>query len=347
MRALLTGALLFCGVTLSLGEAAARAPGNGSGRLTRSEREAKAAKKKAARKKASEKKAAKKKATALVKLGVVKLREGDYVAALELFTSAHKIYPSPKIQFNIGQTYKELGRYLEAIGAYETFLRDAPADYSEALRNLARDNVRDLFRKIAVLQVKVSVRGARISIDGRPRGVSPLKEPLRLMPGAHSMVIKKEGYVTAVVDLRLGPGRRVIRTVTLHKPRPKVVQVIWKTLRKPKKGLNVIWTGIALTAAAGVVAAVTGGLALVEDKRANDLDLPLADRRAAATRGKRYQVATDAMLLGAGVVAVSTLIWYLAYVRPSGGTERVRVGPRARAVVPHLAPGGGGLTVRF
>lgn len=323
----MTGVLLVCGATLSLPEAAARAPGPGPARLARL--------------------GLKSKATALVKLGVVKLREGDYVAALELFTSAFKIYPSPKIQFNIGQTYKELGRYLDAIGAYETFLRDAPADYSEALRNLARDNIRELFRKIVILEVKVSVKGARISVDGRPRGVSPLKEPLRLMPGAHSMVVKKEGYVTAVVDLQLGAGKRVTRTVTLHKPRPKVVQVIWKTLRKPKKGLPVLWTGVALTGAAALGAAITGGLALMEVKRMNDLDLPLAERRAAAAQGKRYQLATDGLLLGAGVVALSTLIWYLVYVRPSGGTERVRVGPRARAVVPHIAPGSGGLTIRF
>jgi hypothetical protein len=321
--------LVLCGTFLVVPEAVAQRSRPGRARLSRAQRKARS------------------KALVLVRLGVTKLREGDYVAALELFSKAFRIYPSAKIQFNIGQTYKELGRYLDAIGAYEAYLRDTPTDTSEVLRNLARDNIRELFRKIAILRVRVSVEGARISIDGRPRGISPLTRPLRLMPGAHSMVVKKEGYVTAVVDLQLRAGKRVTRTVTLHKPRPKVVQVIWKAVRKPTKGLPVLWTGVAITGAAGLVAAITGGLALVEEKRKDDLVLPIADRRAAALRGKRYQIATDSLVVGAGVVAVSTLIWYLVVVRPSGGTERVRVGPTEVTLVPYLAPGGGGLALRF
>ncbi len=108
-----------------------------------------------------------------------------------------------------------------------------------------------------------------------------------------------------------------------------------------------LWTAVALVASAGVVAAVTGGMALVEDKRVHDLDLLLAERRAAAVRGQRYQVATDGLLLGASALAVSALIWYLVVVRPSGGIERVRVKPPKGAVVPFVSPGGGGVTIRF
>ncbi len=326
----LVSVLFFVSVPLVGSEAAARRRGK-SGRLSRAKRKAR------------------KKARVLVKKGVAKLREGDYVAALELFTDAFKIYPSPKIQFNIGQTYKELGRYLDAIGAYEKFLADTRADASTALRKLATDNIRELFRKIAIVRVKVSVEGAAISVDGRPRGISPLAKPLRLMPGAHSLVVKKEGFITAVVNLRLAPGNEMLRKVTLHRPRPKVVQVIWKTLRKPKKGLNVLWAGIAVTGATALAAAITGAMSLVEQQKFDDLDLPLAERRAAGDRGKRYQLATDGLLIGAAVVAVSTLIWYLTYVRPSGGTERVRVRPDEKAMSPrlHLAPGAGGLSFSF
>ncbi len=322
----LTGVLLVGGLTLSPPEAAARGFRAGRAGLTRAQRKAR------------------KKAVSVVKRGVRKLREGDYVAALELFSNAHKIYPSPKIQFNIGQTYKELGRYLDAMGAYEIFLRDAPASTSETLRKLARDNIRDLFRKIALLRVQVSVRGAQISIDGRRRGVSPLDKPLRLMPGAHSMVIKKRGYVTVVVDLQLGAGKRVLRKVTLRKPAPKVM---WRTIRKPIKGMGVLWTAVALVASAGLAAAITGGMALTKDKFVHDLDKSIAEREDAAALGKRYQAATDGLLVGIGVVAVSALIWYLLVIRPSGGLERIRVKPAAGAVVPYVAPGGGGLVIRF
>lgn len=322
--------ILACGVPLLGSEAAARERRPGQTRMTRAQRRAR--------------KKARKKARKLVKGGVVKLREGDYVAALELFSKAFRIYPSPKIQFNIGQTYKELGRYLDAIGAYERFLRDTPKDTAEVLKKLARDNIRELFRKIALLRVQVTVPDAQISVDGQPRGRSPLVKPLRLMPGLHSLVVKKEGFVTAAVDLRLLPGQRVTREVTLQRPRPQVV--IWKTIRKPKKGLPVLWTGLALTGAAALVVVITGTLALQQHNLANNEDLPLAKRFAAADLGKRYQLATDGLLIGAGVLAVATLVWYLAYVRPSGGTERVRMAPKT-SVIPHVGPGSAGLTLRF
>jgi tetratricopeptide (TPR) repeat protein len=285
----------------------------------------------------------------LVKQGVVKLREGDYVTALDLFSRAFKVFPSPKIQFNIGQTYKELGRYLDAIGAYEKFFKDAAQDTSPALKKLARDNIQDLLRKIAIVTIQVSVDGATVSVDGKARGVSPLGAPLRLMPGSHSVVVKLTGYETVVVNLKLEANARLTRRITLQKPRPKVVNIIYKTVRKPKKGLPLVWTGIALTCAAGITAAVLGGLALKEQKRMDDLSLPLAERRDAQELGRRYQLSTDGLLIGTAVVAVATLVWYLAYVRPSGGSERVRVTPRGKAatVVPRLTPGGGGLTIEF
>ncbi len=292
---------------------------------------------------------ARQKARKLVKKGVARLREGDYVAALDLFSRAFKIYPSPKIQFNIGQTYKELGRYLSAISAYERFIKDAPEDISFALRKLARDNIRELYRKIALLRLRISVHGARVSVDGRLRGISPMATPMRLMPGAHSIVVKKPGFVTVALDLRLLPGQRVTRLVTLHKPRPKVVRVIWSTRRKPKKGLPLLWTGVALTGAALLASAVTGAMALVEQSRFDDLDLPLDERMAAGERGRRYQRATDGLLIGAGVVAVATLVWYLVRVRPSGGVERVRQPSSARPgqVLLAPAPGGAGLVISF
>ncbi|MFH2009640.1 MAG: PEGA domain-containing protein [bacterium] len=279
---------------------------------------------------------------------MAKLREGDYVTALELFSRAFKIFPSPKIQFNIGQTYKELGRYLDAIGAYEKFLKDAAADTSAALKKLAQDNVQDLLRKIAIVTIQVSVEGATVSVDGNARGASPLGAPLRLMPGSHSVVVKLTGYVTVAVNLRLEANQRLTRRITLQKPRPKVVNIIYKTVYKPKKGLPLLWTGVALTCAAGVTAAVLGGLALQQQKRMDDLSLPLAERRDAQELGRRYQMSTDGLLIGTAVVAVATLVWYLAYVRPSGGSERVRVSPKGKesSVLPTLTPGGG-LTVEF
>ena len=285
-------------------------------------------------------------ARALVKQGVQKLRVGDYVEALALFTRAYGIFPSPKIQFNIGQTYKELGRYLDAITAYERFLEAAPKEMSAVVIKLARDNVRDLMRKIAVLTVRISVKGASITVDGQALGHAPLPKPIRLMPGPHSVVVKKDGYVPAVLSPQLAPNERRLLQVTLKRPpRPTVVRVIYRTVHKRRRGLALLWTGVALTGASSLVAAVLGGLALREQKHVDDLSLSLAVRRDAADRGKIFQRTTDGMLIGAGVIAAGALVWYLVVVRPSGGTRRVKVTETAWR--PLWSPRGAGLSIAF
>jgi hypothetical protein len=280
-------------------------------------------------------------AQALVKQGVRKLREGDYVVALDLFSRAYALYPSPKIQFNLGQTYTELGRYLDGLRAYETFLVRLPPRTSGAVQRLTRDRIAELMRRIAVLTLECAEPGAAVTVDGQAQGHTPLSAPLRLMPGPHSVVVRKEGYLPVVWNLQLEAGQRLTRRVRLERPRPKVVQVVWKTVRKPRKGLPLLWAGVAVTAAAALTAAITGGLALREQDFAKDVDKPWSERVAAADRGRALQRATDGLLIATGVLAAGALAWFLVVVRPSGGTERVRISAATRVTLtPALGPRG-------
>src|SRR5262249_29259382 len=68
--------------------------------------------------------AAKQRARALLLEGNTRLDEGLYVDALDKFQRAYDVYPSPKLHFNLAQTYHELGRPVEALRHYELFVRD-------------------------------------------------------------------------------------------------------------------------------------------------------------------------------------------------------------------------------
>ena len=285
----------------------------------------------------------------LLKAGGRLLADGYYVGALAKFEEAYQAFPSPKIFFNYGQVYTELGRYLEAIVAFERFLAeavgDAPPKELKELAAAARQAIKALEDRIAVLTLTVNEPGAQVSLDGARIGVTPLAKPIRLMTGSHSIVVTREGFDTGVLELKLEAKDRVERTVTLVKPRPKVVQVkvIYKTVRKPRKGLPVLWTGVALTAAAGLTASILGGLALREDKIVHSDQSTLAEKRAAADRGKRYQRSADGLFIVTGVVAVATLTWGLVVVRRSGGTERIRITEPGVTVLPILGPQGAGV----
>jgi hypothetical protein len=285
-------------------------------------------------------------ANKLLKEAAKLLADGDYLAALARFELAYKAFPSPKIFFNFGQTYKELGRHLDAILAYERFLREVP-DAPKELAGMATKQIESLSRLVGHLEITVNEPDAEISVDGTLQGKSPLAAPIRLMPGRHSVVVKKDGFLPAVLELQVDPGRST-RPIVLQRPRPKVVevQIVYRTIRKPKKGLKVLWTGVALTAALAVVATVTGPLTLQKKEIATDETRPVAERQDALKQGKVYRDVTDGMIFSAAGVAAATLIWYFVVVHRSGGTERIKVersGPRVE-LTPVVGPGHYGLS---
>ena len=62
---------------------------------------------------------AKARAQGLLSEGTAAYGRGDYAAALDKFTAAYKIFPSPKLWFNIGQANRDLGRPVEAVEAFD------------------------------------------------------------------------------------------------------------------------------------------------------------------------------------------------------------------------------------
>lgn len=63
---------------------------------------------------------------------------GDYIAALEAFCEAHRLYPAPALLFNVAVTLERLGRSGEAAACYEAFAERTGSPMAEdALRRAA------------------------------------------------------------------------------------------------------------------------------------------------------------------------------------------------------------------
>lgn len=298
----------------------------------------------------AEDKSARERARALVIQGVRQLQRGDYLSALKRFQQAYATYASPKILFNLAQTYRELGRKVAALDAYERFLRDTPANTRPKLVRLARKRVQVLKRQLGTLRVEVSSPGAAILIDGQEVGLSPMDVPQRLEPGRHVVVVRREGYLTATETVTVRAGQRVTRKISLRKPSSKVV--VYRERRKPRKGWGVFWTGVGVTAALAVTLAVTGGITLYEQAVLDDESRSVERRLLAADRGQTYQWVNDGLLIAAGATALFTTVWGLVVVLRSGGVERVPVReaapgaefPSSRAAV-RVRPTVGGLVL--
>ena len=152
---------------------------------------------------------AKEKAQALLKEGSALYKQADFAAALEKFQAAYALYASPKLQFNIAQADRELGRTVEAVEAFEIFLVQAP-DAAPEIVTEARQSVAELKPKLAQLRIEAAA-GAQVDVDTRAVGVTPLARIVWVLPGRHRVAIKHPNYVSAAVDVTVVTGE--IRTI--------------------------------------------------------------------------------------------------------------------------------------
>jgi tetratricopeptide (TPR) repeat protein len=149
---------------------------------------------------------AKARAQGLLSEGTAAYGRGDYAAALDKFTAAYKIFPSPKLWFNIGQANRDLGRPVEAVEAFDRFLRDAGDAPPETLAE-ARRSAAELKTKLSQIQVNCAIDGTEITVDGKQVGSTPLGEMLWTTPGRHQVAAQHEGYAPAIEDVVVTIGK--------------------------------------------------------------------------------------------------------------------------------------------
>lgn len=138
---------------------------------------------------------------------VRRFKEGDYVAALEGFTSLKRRTHSPNVQLYVGYCYVRLGRPADAYRAFTLTLEQtsSPDSRYEATRNAAREQLASLdskLSKITISLVKPSPE-ARVLLDGRPLELAELNSPITVEPGVHVVEAEAPGMQPEVRSIAL------------------------------------------------------------------------------------------------------------------------------------------------
>ena len=150
--------------------------------------------------------AAKARAQALLSEGTAAYGRGDYATALDKFTTAYNIFPSPKLWFNIGQANRDLGRPVDAVAAFDRFLRDAGDAPPETLAE-ARRSAAELKTKLGQIRITSATDGAEVTVDGKQIGSTPLGEMVWTTPGRHQIAVQHEGFSPAIEDVVVAAGQ--------------------------------------------------------------------------------------------------------------------------------------------
>ncbi len=154
-------------------------------------------------------------ALSLLADGNDKLDRGLWAEALKLFEDVYRVFPSPKLHFNIAQALYQLGRRIEALERYERFVGEINKEEHQTDWRLAQERVFELQDQIATIDIQCNAVGALANIDGRDVGKTPLPRPVRVLPGALSIVISKPGYERQVIEVTLKAGDTVTQRVNL------------------------------------------------------------------------------------------------------------------------------------
>ncbi|MBL9025502.1 MAG: PEGA domain-containing protein [Myxococcales bacterium] len=261
--------------------------------------------------------------------GVSFFRDGDYEAAMVEFKKAHELDPNWRVLYNLGQTSRELRDYAAALTSFERYLSEGGQAVEADRKAKVEGWIEELKGKVATLRLEVDVADAEVAIDDITVGKTPLKAVV-VNAGRRKVSITKPGYapLTRFVDVA-GTERKNV-TIQLspltqqggeQKPdesRPSPLA----PNEQPEGASPWPWAAFGITAAAGTVTAVLGGLSLSK-KATFEEELEKVPNTATAIDAARddartFAIAADVM---GGVTIAGAIVTIVGFaVEGSKGT---------------------------
>ncbi len=194
--------------------------------------------------------------------------KGDHQGALQLFQQAHQLDPSPMTLGQMGSMEYFLHRWDESEEHLSAAMADTTNDWVTRYRPMLVKALADVRVHVGELDVSGTPAGAQVYVNGRARGVLPLKAPLRVSEGEAAVQITAGGYQPFVGRAQVLAGGSAPLVVALEKQ--KVVEI---PIIPPGGGKNVAdgsWShqriaGVALMGG-GVALLVAGGVLVHADR---------------------------------------------------------------------------------
>jgi hypothetical protein len=113
-----------------------------------------------------------------------------YSQALAEFEDAYRIFPSPKIFYDIGLANVGLARNADALRAFQRFVVEA-AEASSEQSARATAQIQTLILKVARVSIDCPRPGVEIVVDGKSIGRTPVAGALYLDPGVHYLLARE------------------------------------------------------------------------------------------------------------------------------------------------------------
>ena len=119
--------------------------------------------------------------------GVAAFNERRYADAAEEFDTAYRLSPAYVVLYNIGQVNVALGNPVEAVQAFDEYLKQGASGIAASRRDEVQAEIEEQRSHIGTLNIVSHPEQAEIRIDGKLVGTSPLGAPVRVKAGHHTV----------------------------------------------------------------------------------------------------------------------------------------------------------------
>ena len=149
--------------------------------------------------------------------GVAAFDERRFAEASEEFEAAYRLSPAFVVLYNIAQVDVILGRSVEAVDAFDKYLKQGASAISAERRREVQAEIEKQAARIGTIAVRSSPAGAELRVDGALVGKSPLAHPLRVTAGRHTVGAILDGHTPVVREVDVA-GRAEIALELLLEP---------------------------------------------------------------------------------------------------------------------------------
>ena len=139
--------------------------------------------------------------------GLKLFNQRDDGGALAEFQRAYELIPHPLVLYNIGVVQAAMKHPVEAVDALDRLIA-SPGDLSADRLAHARELRAEQAARIARIEIRSNVDGARIEVDGVDVGQAPLPEPLAVASGQHVIALVASGHAPSRRTVTVAGGRR-------------------------------------------------------------------------------------------------------------------------------------------
>jgi tetratricopeptide (TPR) repeat protein len=130
---------------------------------------------------------------------------GDYEGALTGYKEAYLLSNNPDLLFNMGQCYRKLGKYDDALITYRSYLREVPnspvkADVEARIAEVEKEKANPKFSKVVISSDPPGAEVHKGGSTSRVIGVTPFTID-QLIPGEHAFTLTLPGFEPFEINL--------------------------------------------------------------------------------------------------------------------------------------------------